>query len=90
MSIKKLTKAEQSWITQFQALMAECPSKRLGAYTTGDADIAIYDKPAFDAYRKELEAKAGRNVPDDVNIHEEIGSVLAVIQMPFQVDGVAG
>lgn len=89
MVIKKLTKAESDWLKKFKDLMAECPSVRFGAYTVGDADITIYDKPAFDSYRIELEAKT-RNMPDDVEIHERIGSVLDTVIMPFQVDGVAG
>ena len=89
MAIKKFTKAEAEWIAKFQALMLACPSKRLGAYTTGDSDIRIYDKPAFDEYRKDLESSV-RDMPDDVTMHDKIGSVLCTIDMPFQVDGVAG
>lgn len=89
MAIKKLTKAELDWLAKFKELMAACPSKRLGAYTVGDADITIYDKPAFDTYRKDLE-KTVRDMPDDVTIHDRIGSVLDTVRMPFQVDGVAG
>jgi len=85
MAVKKLTKAESDWLAKFKSLMTECPSRRLGAYTTGDAQIAIYDKPAFDSYRIELEAKT-RNMA----IHDRIGSVLDTVVMPFQVDGVAG
>lgn len=89
MAIKNLTKAESDRIAKFKDLMAACPSKRLGSYTTGDADLSIYDKPAFDAYRKEVEAKV-RNTPDDVTMHGDIGSVLTIVHMPFQVDGIAG
>lgn len=89
MPIKKLTKAERDWVEQFKDLMAACPSKRLGAYTTGDSDITIYDKPAFDAHRRDVEERV-RDVPDDVTLHAQIGSVLDVIHMPFQVDGIAG
>jgi hypothetical protein len=39
----RLTKAEQSWIEQVQALLDVCPSKRLGFYTIGDSDVSIYD-----------------------------------------------
>lgn len=89
MPVKKFTKAESEWVAKFQALMAACPSKRLGAYTTGDTSLAIYDKPVFDQYREDLEKKV-RNMPDDVIIHDDIGTVLGTIEMPFQVDGVAG
>lgn len=89
MAIKKFSKAELEWFKKFQELMAACPSKRLGAYTTGDEYLAIYDKPAFDEYRKDLETKV-RNMPDDVIMHSDIGSVLGTITMPFRVDGVSG
>lgn len=86
MPVKKLTAAEAKWVQKVQALMAECPSKRLGAYTIGDAEIRLYDKPVFDAHRN----ANPRDDRDDVIIHQEIGTVLATIDTPFQVDGVAG
>jgi hypothetical protein len=86
MKVKKLTKAESDWLAEFQRLMDRCPSKRLGCYTIGDADIRIYDKPVFDAYRH----ANPRDMRDDVLIHGDIGTVLGNIDMPFQVDGVAG
>ena len=88
MAIKKFSKAESEWFKKFQELMDACPSKRLGAFTTGDADLTIYDKPAFDEYRKDLETKV-RDIPDDVTMHNDIDSVLGTIRMPFQVDGVS-
>lgn len=86
MGSKKLTPAESKWIKQLQELVANCPSKRMGAYTTGDAEIAIYDKPVFDTYR----ADNNSDMRDDVHIHEQLGTVLARVQMPFNVEGVCG
>lgn len=87
MEVKQLTTEELHWLKQFQKLMNKCPSKRLGCYTIGDADIVIYDKPVFSAYYATLPQ---RDILDDVLIHYQAGTVLYTIDMPFQVDGVAG
>lgn len=39
-----LTKDEAAWVKKVQTLLNKCPSKRLGFYTVGDADVMIYDK----------------------------------------------
>jgi hypothetical protein len=84
--VEPLTAEEKKWLKQFQAIMKRCPSKRLGAFTIGDADLSIYDKAVFDDYR----ANKRSEDQDDVHIHRELGTVLASIAMPFQVDGVCG
>lgn len=86
MGVAPLTAPEIKWVKEFQALMKKCPTKRLGAYTTGDASLSLYDKPMFETYRE----NASRDNRDDVIIHDELGTVLANIVMPFQVDGVCG
>lgn len=48
----KLTKAESKWLEDLKALLASCPSKRLGFYTIGDPGISVYD------YTKEKEISA--------------------------------
>jgi len=40
----RLTKAEAKWIKDVQAVLDACPSKRLGFYTIGDAEVVIYDR----------------------------------------------
>lgn len=40
----ELTAAEKKWIKQVNALVAKCPSKRLGFYTIGDNYIGLYDR----------------------------------------------
>ncbi len=34
-------------VSQVNALLAKCPSKRLGFYTIGDNDIMLYDAEQF-------------------------------------------
>ncbi|MBG5926100.1 hypothetical protein [Providencia rettgeri] len=40
----KLTKKELAWIEKVQRVLDECPSERLGFYTTGDPMVWIYDR----------------------------------------------
>lgn len=40
----KLTKKEQAWVDEVNAVLARCPSKRLGFATTGDPVVYIYDR----------------------------------------------
>jgi len=87
MAVKPLTPAEKKWVNQLQDVLNLCPTKRLGAFTIGDPELAIYDKPVFDAYRKTMHHRDER---DDVQIHDELGTVLVRLSMPFQVDGVSG
>lgn len=84
--VKPLTKVEKKWLAELQTVLDKCPSKRLGAYTTGDAVLSIYDKPVFDRYRD----ANPRDERDDVWVHQDIGTKLCVIDTPFQIDGVAG
>lgn len=86
LDIEPLTKEEKKWLKDFQKLMDKCPSSRFGAYTVGDSDLTIYDKIAFDDYRED----DLHYMKDDVNIHDEAGTVFLSISMPFQVDGVSG
>lgn len=39
----KLTKEEQKWLEDVQVLLMNCPSRRMGFYTIGDAMISVYD-----------------------------------------------
>lgn len=40
----KLTKKEQAWIDEVNAVLARCPSpKKFGFYTIGDPDIHLFD-----------------------------------------------
>ena len=38
-----LTPEETKWIKKLQKVMNECPSDRLGFYTTGDTTVSVYD-----------------------------------------------
>lgn len=40
----KLTKIEQKWLDDLQAVLDRCPSKRLGFYTIGDRSVTVFDR----------------------------------------------
>lgn len=55
-----LTKEEKRWLRRVQAALDSCPSKRLGFYTVGDADLSVYDRTHEKAIHAAMdEGKAG-------------------------------
>lgn len=86
MEVNPLTIDEARWVKKFQALMKKCPSNRLGAFTTGDPEITLYDKTVLSTY---LDSNR-RDERDEVVIHHELGTMLASINMPFKVDTLCG
>ncbi|CQH79417.1 hypothetical protein V5E43_000661 [Yersinia enterocolitica] len=61
----ELTAAEKKWVKQVNALLAKCPSKRLGFYTGGDPNVGIYNN----THQEEINADGG----DLVNILQRNG-----------------
>ena len=47
---KALTPEERDWIDRMQTLLDQCPSERLGFYTTGDHSVTIFDKKVRDKW----------------------------------------
>lgn len=83
---KRLTKAENEWLDELEAVMQRCPSKRLQCYTTGDTNLTFYDKPVADAW----EAKNPREQLDASELHRRAGSELRSIFGAFNIDSCAG
>lgn len=88
MSAKPLSKAESKWLADVEKLLRACPSKRLGAYTTGDDELNIYDKEVSDAWL--AENRLSRDVLDAYEQHKRAGSHLGRISTGFQIDSCAG
>lgn len=88
MSAKPLTKAEVKWLSEVEKLLLACPSKRLGAYTVGDAQLHFYDKDVSEAWL--LENPLPRNGLDAGEQHRRAGSSLGSISTSFQIDSCAG
>ena len=41
--MSELTKEEKAWVKKLNALLAKCPSNRIGFYTIGDATVFLFD-----------------------------------------------
>lgn len=88
MSAKPLTKAEAKWLADLEKLLQSCPSNRLGAYTTGDTTLHIYDRDVSDAWLA-VNHRA-RDVVDASEQHRRAGSQLGFISTGFQIDSCSG
>lgn len=42
--VSQLTADERRWVKRVQKVLGECPNARIGFYTTGDAEIHLYDR----------------------------------------------
>ncbi len=56
---KPLTNAEKKWIDEVNAVLAKCPSKRLGFATIGDPTVFIFDVTRYDEVCKKMERDGG-------------------------------
>jgi hypothetical protein len=83
---KKLTKAERDWLNKLQAVLDECPSDRLGAYTIGDPSINIYDS----RFESEINEIIDSGNADFCTATDKLGADLAALKMPFAVHSTAG
>ena len=83
---KPLTAAEKKWVAKLEAVLAECPSKRIGAYTIGDCEIYLYDK----SFEKEIDSQMDRGDGDFGSIVNHIGCGLGSVSFPFNVHSTAG
>jgi hypothetical protein len=87
MPAKPLTQAEKKWLNDVETLLLACPSKRLGAYTVGDATLYIYDKEVSDAWL--AKTRLPRNGLDASEQHRMAGSQVGWISTGFQIDSCA-
>lgn len=88
MSTKPLTRKERAWLDELEKVMLQCPSKRLAAYTVGDAGISFFDRVVADAWLKENGDRA-LNM-DAYQLHKEAGSALHYVRSGFVIDSCAG
>lgn len=88
MPAKPLTKAEAQWLAAVEKLLLSCPSKRLGAYTVGDAQLHFYDKDVANAWLAENDGP--RLSLDAGEQHRRAGSALGRISTGLQIDSCSG
>lgn len=83
---KPLTKSEKDWLARLQALLDECPSARLGAYTIGDPTLSIYDRRFESQINKIMES--GKD--DFCTAVADVDADLGLLRFPFPVHSTAG
>lgn len=86
LKVKPQTAAEKKWIAELQAVLDRCPSKRVGAFTTGDGDITFYDR-AFDGEICDLQNRKNCEFGAAVDL---FGCGLGSVSFPFDVHSTAG
>ncbi|CNH83583.1 Uncharacterised protein [Yersinia frederiksenii] len=85
--MNKLTAAEKKWVKQVNALLAKCPSKRLGFYTIGDNDVMLYDAEQFE-YKGLMDDH--RDLIHTLEDHELKFDDAFNLKFPNDVEGVCG
>lgn len=86
--MKPLTAAEKKWIAKLEDLLAECPSKRIGAFTIGDDSIMLYDR-SFDGEIDKLQDWRGGGCDFAIAV-DSLECNLGSVQFPFTVHSTAG
>lgn len=84
----KSTKAEQQWLERLQAVLDDCPSKRLTSLTTGDPVLTVFVKSTYDNYMLEHPDAEGQS--EIGQIVGDAGAVVFRLKFPFQVWSTAG
>lgn len=87
--MKPLTAAEAKWVEQLEALLAKCPSKRIGAFTVGDDYITLYDR-SFDVEIDKLQDVHCGGGCDFAVAVDSLKCELGTVQFPFSVHSTAG
>lgn len=87
-SVKKqpLTQTEKDWLAKLQALLDECPSSRLGAYTIGDPELSLYDRH----FEPEINKLLDTGKYDFCTAVASLDADLARLRFPFHVHSTAG
>ena len=85
---KPLTKAERAWLEEGQKWLNRCPSKRIGFYTVGDADICLHDATRENEIGDEQDANGGEWASAVERIGADFGGV--ALKFPNAVHSTAG
>lgn len=85
----KLTKKEQAWVDELQAVLDRCPSPdKIGFYTIGDNDVLLYDLRRVKAVQAALDR---RGAADWCTAVLDVGAHIdESIRFPSPVESTAG
>lgn len=81
-----MTRDEKVWLKKLQEVLEQCPSSRLGFYTTGDRTVSVYDKTR----QHDIDALMDRRNFDFGPAVEKVGADLGAIRFPSSVHSTAG
>lgn len=85
--MSKLSRAEKAWVHKVNVLLAECPSARIGFYTTGDATVFLFDVNRH----KEISKTMDTSHSDWGQCVEEVGAGFGeILTFPNPVESTAG
>lgn len=92
----KLTEKEKKWFARLEKTLAAAPEslkrkdgKFIRSFTTGDADITVYDADKYDKWVESQDFRLGYE--GDVGPQVEMsGSELYFIKFPFCIESTAG
>ncbi|PWD66545.1 hypothetical protein [Pectobacterium parmentieri] len=85
--MSELTKEEKAWVKKVNALLAKCPSTRIGFYTIGDGTVFLFDAN----YQDEIS-----NIMDNSHsdwsycVYAAGAGFSEVLEFPNPVESVAG
>jgi hypothetical protein len=79
--LAELNLEEKKWVKQVNAVLAKCPSSRIGFYTIGDTSIGLYDRTyqdVIDAADDDLVialARTGHQFDEHLNFPDNVQGV---------------
>ncbi len=86
----KLTKKEQAWVDELQAVLDRCPSpEKIGFYTTGDCGVYLYDLRQRDEVYACLDKNRGSGEWCGA-VYEVNADIPHTITFPSPVESTAG
>jgi len=80
------TKEEKAWMKKVENLLMNPPTERLGFYTTGDADLTVYDK----THDPEIDLMQRVEEEDFCVCVERFGAEIGVIRSASNIHSTAG
>lgn len=82
-----LTKEERAWVRKLQAVLINCPSKRIAFATTGDCDVTLFDVTRYNDICDAVDNDKGEFIANA----EKIGATFELcLTFPNQVESTAG
>lgn len=82
-----MTDAERKWVKKLQKVLNECPSERIGFYTTGDRSVTVYDRSKEEDINADLDSGRAGEFGCSVDLND---AYFEVLNFPAPVHSTAG